>query len=119
MSLFHLNGVWLNMMVLYIYHGDNGMEMMIQEVYSTYMVDGMFLLWHVPRLDGYNMFCYGMVVICSTVDMVWLWYVPRLLRYGCGMFHGGMFHQGWLPREWLLRCPPWVPPAWGRHVAMP
>ena len=79
-------------MVLYINHGDNDMKMMIQEVFSTYLVDGMF--------------CYGMcqdlrVTICFV--MVWLWYVPP----GAGQ-----------PGEWLLRCPPWVSPTWGRRVAM-
>ena len=54
------------MMVLYIYHGDNGMEMMIQEVYSTYMVGGMF--------------CYG---LCQDMMVQYV-----LLWYGCGMFHG-------------------------------
>ena len=45
-SLLSFCCVWLNMMGLYIYHGNKGMEMMIQEVYSTYMVGGIF--------------CYGM-----------------------------------------------------------
>ena len=77
------------MMVLYIYHGDNGMEVMIQEVYSTYMVGGKFcygmcqgmmvqnvLLWYGRgMLHG----VYDMVVVCSTMVMIWLWYVSRLL----------------------------------------
>ena len=95
------------MMVLYIHHGENGMEMMIQELYSTYRVGGKFCydkcqglmvqnvvvmeclwLWYVPQLlwNGYS--CYGidMVVVCSTVAMIWLWYVPPGLvnqRSGC------------------------------------
>ena len=95
------------MMILYIHHGNNGMEMMIQELYSTYRVGGKFCydkcqgmmvqkvvimqcygcgMFHICYGMDYSCYGMGMVVVCSTVAMIWLWYVPPGLvnqRSGC------------------------------------
>ena len=91
------------MMVLYIHDRENGMEMMIQEVYSTYRAGGKFC---------YDR-CQGMMIqYILIMECLWLWYVPQMVMvmlmdvvcstigygnvYGCGMFHNWLWKWLWL-----------------------
>ena len=115
------------MMILHIYHDDNGRKLMVQGLYYTYRVVGLF----------YYGICQDFM---AQVFMVWLWlrfqkglwfdYVCGMFHkglwfdygygmfhkclwhgYGCAMFHRcydfgcGMFCQGWLARGVVVAAP--------------